>query len=150
MRPASPRLARFLAAALLVLPSAFASAQAFVVRVPVSIVTSAGEPPAMLVLSPQEVNFGDLLLGDKVSREVTVRNASAATMSLQVGESNRGALSVQTNCGVLAPSATCTIEVTAEGRDTGRLDGQILVEDTISGIYAELYTAGRIVMPAEP
>jgi hypothetical protein len=99
-----------------------------------STLSGTGVAPATLVLNPQTVNFGPVLVGTTTPAtpiKLTNQGGSSATISSIVASASFA----QTNdCpGALAPAAFCTIQATATPGTTGAINGTITVTDSASG-----------------
>ncbi|MDT4916844.1 MAG: hypothetical protein QOH89_1544, partial [Pseudonocardiales bacterium] len=104
--------------------------------------TGVGKGSGLLTPDPTTIDFGSRLpLAPGLTKTVTVTNTGAGTIiitDVTVQDTTRPGASGDytvnaTDClGVLAPGASCVVEVTFVGHKTGRRDAQLVIDDSVS------------------
>ena len=106
-----------------------------------------GVTPGALAFAPNPVAFGPVVVNATATLPVTVKNTGGAPVSL-------GAITASTQFGVtsqcggiLAPSATCTLQVTFTPNSPNSASGLLTVQASVSGGSASDPLSGTGVLP---
>jgi len=90
-----------------------------------------------LTVSPMALSFGNVLLDSKKAKPVTIRNAGSKktghTVTIGAVSSSLPDFSPVSQCGSLAPSATCKIEVTFTPTGTAAENGMLTIDTDVAG-----------------
>lgn len=101
-----------------------------------------------LTITPGEVDFGTLFLGESADAEVQLHNSTMANVSVDIGLSNEavGITAVPSGTLVLAPGEAITITLTFEPVDAGTVLTVLQVTGD-SGLTLEVFITGNALVP---
>ncbi len=106
-----------------------------------------GVTPGMLTLTPSPAAFGSVVVNTSATVAVTVQNTGGAPVPLGTPSATSG-FSVASQCaGVLAPNASCTVQVTFSPTGAGSVSGLLTVPSSGSGTGATDTLSGAGVLP---
>lgn len=84
--------------------------------------TSVLAPVPEIVVTPEEVSFGTVMLGETASAEVTIANEGNETLginAIEIDGADSGDFLQTNDCTTVAPDQSCTVEVSFTPSDTG-------------------------------
>ena len=90
---------------------------------------------AQISISPTSINFGTVTLGQTISQTETVTNIGNATLSVTnislkpISGTDSDDFKVSSNCGSVAPGASCSIVVTFMPDELGTVSANLVVTD---------------------
>ncbi len=106
-----------------------------------------GVTPGALTLTPSPIAFGSVIVNTSATMTVTVQNTGGASVPLGNPSVTSG-FSVASQCaGVLAPRASCTVQVTFTPTGTGVISGLLTVPAGGAGAGATDTLSGTGVLP---
>ncbi len=106
-----------------------------------------GVPPGMLVVSPNPVSFGTVVIGSTATQSVTVQNTGGAAVSVGAPSTTSGYAVAGSCSGSIAPGAGCTLQISFTPTSSGMLSGLLTVPALAGGSSATASLGGTGVPP---